>query len=187
MKKIATLIILSSLFSVCCLGQLTTKEKKAIIDSLTVELNDTTTLMTKTENELQSMINLMNLSLEKDSLFPYQKFDSVVYSIYENYHKIKPPDWDKRKVIKSKLIEINRANELLKLINNPLNFQWGECGTPVTEAKLEFWSNGKVIATVEFACSHVQLICKPENLLIRWGILNENGNKLLDNIGIWNL
>ncbi len=187
MKKIATLIILSSLFSISCLGQITIIEKKAIIDSLMVELNDSSTILTKTENEIQSMIDLMKLSSEKEeSLFPYQKFDSVIYSVYENQHKIKPQDRDKRKVIKSKLIEKNRANELLELINNPLNFQWGECGTPVTEAKLEFWSNGKVIATVEFACSHGQLFCKPENLMIRWGVLNERGNKLLDNIELWN-
>lgn len=179
-----TIIFILSVISVSCFGQLTKTEKEKIIFSLKAELHDSTTIRTKTKKEISSMITIMEKNLVKDSLFPYQVADSVVYSVYETHIGVKPENLLKRKIIKAKTIETKKTIKFLELINNPLNFQWGECGTPIIEAKLEFWKNGVVFATVKFACSHGQLFCDPKNEMIRWGVLNDKGNEILEKIGL---
>jgi len=178
MMKAYSILFILILLNINCFGQFTKTEKVNIIYSLKAELDDSTTILTRTEGEINSMINLMEINLVKDSLFPNQEFDSVVYSLFESHKK---PD----KIIYTKSIDKNQTIEFLRLINNPLNFKWGECGTPITEAKLEFLKNGVIIASVSFACSHGQLFCEPKNEMIRWGYLNEKGNEILDKIGLW--
>ena len=178
-------VFIQTLMFFQCFGQLTKTEKEKIIYSLKEELNDSITIMTRTEGEIYSMINLMEKNLVIDSLFPYQVSDSVVYSVYENYIGVEPVNWKKRKIIKTKTIENEKTIKFLELLNNPLNFQMGECGTPIIESKLEFWKNGVVFATVDFACSYGQIFCEPKNEMIRWGVLNDKGNEILDKIGLW--
>jgi hypothetical protein len=185
MKKTAVILTLVFLLTAMSYGQYSKQEIIQIKDSLKQELTDSLAKPANTKKELKSMIRLLNHNLKNDSLFPYQQFDSVVYSQFEDWLMLEPDKMSERKIIKKKTIEQDKVNSLLRLINNPLNFQWGECGTPVREAKVEFWHKGKIMATIDFACSFGQIFCEPENILIRWGVFNEKGNKILDNIGLW--
>lgn len=74
---------------------------------------------------------------------------------------------------------------IINWINDPNNFAYGECGTPVPEAHILFFNKGKKTGEIIFACGHGQISCNPENILINFGGINEMGNKKLDEIAPW--
>lgn len=71
---------------------------------------------------------------KKDSLYPKAKFNAVkVTQVVKGLFK------------KVRYMNENQVNRLLKVINNPLNFEWSET-TFEADVKVEFLQDGKVIA-----------------------------------------
>ena len=69
-----------------------------------------------------------------DSLFPQAKFNAVkITQVVEGLSK------------KVRYMNENQVNRLLKVINNPLNFEWSET-TFEADVKVEFLQDGKVAA-----------------------------------------
>ncbi|MCH2232468.1 MAG: hypothetical protein MK105_19180 [Crocinitomicaceae bacterium] len=169
-------ILLFSLISIYGFTQHSTEKIKSIQDSMRLELSDT--VKSKwVKPELHSMIQLLNTP---DSLFPYLPYDSVLYFRYGTNDNFEPAHWNKinsEHVIDSKILPIEKVTKILTVINNPLNFKWGECGTPLIEGAIVFYNSGIEIARIEHACSGGQIFTEPDNALIRWGILNEQGYK----------
>lgn len=157
------------------------EEIKSIQDSIRLELSDT--LNSKwVKSELNKMIELLN---SPDSLFPYTGYDSVTYFRYGTKDKFEPSHWNKiysEYVFESKSLTAEEVTSILTTINNPLNFNWGECSTPVIEGAIIFYKSGNQIAKVERACSGGQIFTTPSNALIRWGILNDQGRRSLNKI-----
>lgn len=186
MSKILTILFSLILISVNSFGQYTKLETDNICGQLKKEISKLDTSNKFLREEIILMINILRKNIGKDSLFPFQKFDSVVYVQLEHFLLVRAEDLDKRKRVNRFVVKNDKVNKLLKVVNNPLNFDLGECGTPIREAYLEFWRNNKIIASINFACSLGQLFFFPENILSRAGVLNEKGNKELDKIEFWN-
>ncbi|MCB9197679.1 MAG: hypothetical protein H6600_04415 [Flavobacteriales bacterium] len=174
-------ILIIILISNYCHSQHSNEKLLAIKDSIQLEFNDT--LKSKwVKPELNEMLELLN---RPDSLFPYSRFDSVVYFQYGTKDKFEPAHWNKiysEYVIDSKNLSTKKVNDILIVINNPLNFKWGECGTPFIEGAIIFYHSGIEIARIAIACSGGQIYTEPNKALIRWGILNEQGYTALNKI-----
>mgnify|MGYP006156516227 CR=1 FL=1 len=52
-------------------------------------------------------------------------------------------------------IELNtkQAQRLIRLINNPLNFSWAECGTWTPSSRFDFYFEGKFVRSLDIGCS----------------------------------
>lgn len=124
---------------------------------------------------------------DSKKLFPYSIADSGIYIRYDEYDsKAKMSiELKERKPKFAKVLCKEKIAAIINWANNPNNFGYGECGTPIAEAHILFFSKGKKISEIIFACGHRQIICEPENVLINFGGLNEIGNKKLDEIAPW--
>ena len=158
-------------------GQTIKYEIKSIKDSIQVEIDDTV----KSQWVKNDLIRMQELLNNPDSLFPYVDFDSVCYIQYGTEKRFEPAHWNKIYMDyilgKSKLAS-GKIDTILNIVRNPLYFKWGECGTPFIESSIVFYKEGNEVAEIKSACSGGQLFFKPDNILARWGILNETGYEL---------
>ena len=126
--------------------------------------------------ELNAMITLLD---NPDSLFPYQAYDSAHHVFYGSDNDIEIGKWNEvyseYEYDRVKL-SADQEKSILAVINNPMNFSWGECGTPFISRAIIFYNSGNEIARIEFACSGGQIFTIPENPLIRFGSLTEQGD-----------
>ena len=172
LKQIITLVL--TLNFVWGYSQFSQEELLSIKDSIQSEINDSIKSKWK-KDDLLKMINLLD---KPDSLFPFTSYDSVYYIKYGTKDKIDLAKWNKKyteHVLDSKKLSNEDVNTILTIINNPLNFNWGECGTPFIEGAIIFYKSGNEIAKIKHACSGGQLLTEPDNALSRWGILSEVG------------
>lgn len=93
--------------------------------------------------------------IEKDgndslTLFPETKFDKII-------GKDAWVSWagQTSATIYGLGIELNveQSQRLIRLINNPLNFSWAECGTWSPSSRFDFYYKGKLIRTLDVGCS----------------------------------
>lgn len=176
MRLIKCYILISITFtSLNSIGQFSIEELTLIKDSIHSELNDSI----KSKWVINDLSNILITLDDQDSLFPFSEFDSAFYFTYGiKYKKFDPGTWNKvykDHILTSKKLTQNQINLVLKTINNPLNFKWGECGTPFIEGAIIFYKQGKEIAQISHACSGGQLFTSPNSILIRWGAFNEKG------------
>jgi hypothetical protein len=84
------------------------------------------------------------------TLFPECPFDKVVgkdaYGIWEHTEQT---------TIYGSEIELNESQvkRLMRIINNPLNFSWTECGTWTPSSQFDFYFEGKFVRSLEIGCS----------------------------------
>jgi hypothetical protein len=118
------------------------------------------------------MISILEKSkLDSVFLFPYSKHDSIVLLKVEN---------DCQKKIRA--LTLNERNKLIHLLNNPMYYQWCECGTPIPEYNFVIYLNGNIIANVYISCDREFVQCSPNNYLLRYGALKSTGELLLQSI-----
>lgn len=155
-------------------------DRQEIIHELEKELSDSL-IRNYFSEDINRMTGILQSS-EKDPsiLFPFQQIDSAIYSYYEPYQ-------EEKRALEGPGIRLcaEKQKLLIQLVNNPVLFNIGECGTPIPQARVDFYSEGLPVASIDFSCSHSQLHCTPENPLTRFGHLNEKGNELLDQIAPW--
>ncbi|MCH2225586.1 MAG: hypothetical protein MK066_12520, partial [Crocinitomicaceae bacterium] len=98
---------------------------------------------------------LKNLSVDHLSLFPYQEIDSALFYFYESASKEDEFITLENRHIKnvSKLC-IDKTKLLLNVINNPLNFGVGECGTNIPFSKVVLFNKGQEVGSVTFGCNY---------------------------------
>lgn len=118
-------------------------------------------------------------------LFPYSDFDSTVFILYETDgdqdHSI---DLKKRAIASVKVMCPAKANLLLNIVNNPLNYSIGECGTSIPFSQVVFYLRKKKVRELTFSCGYSSLFAKPENNMII-GNLNRQGDSLLTTLEPW--
>lgn len=112
-----------------------------------------------------------NCSDVKHLVYPYKTFDRVV--LYNSSQKLLGTE-----------LESDEINELLSIINTPLNFHWGETTFEI-ERIIVFEYSGQEIARLNImGNSNIQ--AAPENILMKFGGLESNGKaqlkKLLDSV-----
>jgi hypothetical protein len=71
---------------------------------------------------------------------------------------------------------------LIELVNNPINFQWSECGTPVPEYRFVLYNKGSEKAELSVSCLGGFIECKPNNILCRYGGLTIDGKLKLSTL-----
>jgi len=135
---------------------------------------------THQKNELHQFINGTSL------LFPYQPVDSALFYFYEPASKDDAHLNLAQRTIKDiSLICPEKTQLLLNVINNPLNFGIGECGTSIPFAKITLFSQGEEIGEITFGCQYSMISTTPESPMIT-GTLNAQGLRQLESIQIWN-
>jgi len=181
MKQISIFILLYFIvIATVCKAQFTETELNVIKDSIKLEIADTS----KSKWVKDELIMMQKVLAKPDSLFPYSKFDSVIVYQYSRKGRFEPAEWNtifREYIVSKNRLEATQVDTILKVVNNPLHFYWWECGTPFIECSILFFHKGKEIATIDCACSGEQLFFKPNNILGRYGVLNEKGFLLFHN------
>ena len=80
---------------------------------------------------------------------------------------------------------IDKTKLLLNVINNPLNFGVGECGTNIPFSKVVLFNKGQEVGSVTFGCNYSMISTYPNNPMITGG-LTDHGDSLLTSIKLWN-
>ena len=135
-------------------GEWTLKE---IVDSLYTDTLtyrntfDSTKADTFYLNRILKLIqNIRADSGDTSTLFPKAQYDKVTA-------KDALVQWNQNgfKVLygMSKTLTKTQAEELLRIINNPLGFTWSECGTWTPTARFDFYQEGEIVRTIDVGCS----------------------------------
>lgn len=160
-------------------------ETDSIIHQLQQELLDSTYNLFS--EMIESSVSILEESKFNENMrWPYNEVDSAFYEMYEpfdgNMEELDLTDRVLKKRIK--LCEA-KTKAILDLMNNPVLFSYGECGTAIPEACINFYSQGKIVGTITLACNHSQTSCTPKNYLNRFEAFNSEGDMLLDKIKPW--
>jgi hypothetical protein len=133
----------------------------------------------------QQMAILNKVSNDSFALYPYKKVDSALFYFYEVGSKEDEPlDFDSRQLKDVSLLSSDKTKLLLNVINNPLNFGTGECGTDIPFSKIVLFNKGQVIGDVNFGCNYTMIITPPSNPMITGGLADQ-GDSLLTSIKLW--
>lgn len=126
-----------------------------------------------TPNLLLKMVEMIENNLNDPAkLYPFSVVDSVVvfYPYFTN---------DNFELKRYRRLDNDNVRNLLHLLNNPLYYAWGDCGTPVEEYRFVFYSQKKVVGNTIISCDGNFVECEPENILIKCGGLNERGRNVI--------
>jgi hypothetical protein len=122
-------------------------------------------------DRIQELINdLKDDWNNSDSLFPMKPFDKI---------KISKSPWEWSQTLTNK-----QANKLLKIVNNPVSFDWAET-TNNTELIFEFYADGQVINTIELVSNHSVVktwTSWPEFKKMKFGHLNSQAQHELNDL-----
>lgn len=187
MKFVVYFFVLSILINYSCESN---SKKVDVFDSIssesncdTIPFNKDTILERFWKEEGQRTDSTPNLILkmaamvEKNindpvKLYPFSRVDSVV--VFYPYFTNK-----KIELKRYKRLDNDNVLNLLHLLNNPLYYSWGECGTPVEEFRFIFYSKKNVVGSTIISCDGNFVECEPENILIKSGGLNERGRNVI--------
>lgn len=157
-------------------------------DSIIFKLNQRINNHDLYEEEREALIrqktSIEQIKNDSTKLFPYSSFDSAIFTSYSKVDEFTLPLEERRRIYKAK-IDKKKAQKLLKIINNPLNYSGWACGTPIPSEQVKFYYKDSIIAELRFACAYGIVIAKPENNLI-WGGFNRTGDSLLRLINLKN-
>lgn len=115
---------------------------------------------------------------DTNSLFPQVGFDAVRA---RKAHSLEPLLWHESAVVLTE----EQVAKLLQLLNNPINFSWGECGTWEPDVRFEFLSDGYVLRQLDEGCGGQFMTDHPG---MKFGSLTEPRRReyraLLEEIGM---
>jgi len=134
------------------LFQDTLRDKEAIIQS------------TLYKEEVEKIINNVKLNCKnlKHTTYPFKKFDQVIYySLGVEFF--------------GKNLNDKEIEQFIELINNPLNFEWGET-TFVSDKLIVFKMDTKEIGRLEIMDEWI-IKSQPNNILSKYGALTKEGRK----------
>ncbi len=182
MKTIITILFV--IFELSANGQFNEFYNNNLIDSLLV---DTIVDDYWYKEKIKNLITQIKKDKgQTEKMFPYTAYDSVVaYRINEKYKETEKSIYIERVLVKGEInkelnlnngfkLSENHISKLLTLINNPLNFDWAECGTPIPYGLIIFYRKNKPVSFIQLACSYQQIDCYPVNLRTKLGGLRDN-------------
>jgi hypothetical protein len=142
-------------------------------------------------SEIESLIRTKHFKI-----FPDNIIKGKILEINQNYDT-GPGTTDFKKIITwtfnrkgelNPLLDTSKGNfvdsasiqELIKFVENPLNFSWGECGTFVPFYIILLQDhNNNIISAISIACGFTQIDLYPYDPRIKTGGLNEQSMKEL--------
>ena len=122
-----------------------------------------------------------------DKMFPFSAYDSVIIfnsdvhekSLYphaidfDHYKKHNEIRWaDKFKYKRVKRLKKKETDHFLRIINQPRNFGFAECGTTFPEQIIMFYSADSICASVVFGCDFGQILSYPFNYRNKFGSID---------------
>ncbi|HCS20928.1 MAG TPA: hypothetical protein DIW47_10290 [Bacteroidetes bacterium] len=158
-----------------------------IVDTLRKELLDTA-LVENFEIMIEHKIRYLSYAnCDNSLLFPNQEVDSAVYMGGYALNELNSNDFrlESRKPGFATILCKEKIDAMIHFMNDPANFFYGECGTQIPEAHILFFSQGKQVARVVFACGHSQISYEPETPMTNFGGLSDIGGNKLDQIKPW--
>lgn len=111
------------------------------------------------------------------------RFDSIVlveYSMTEkepliifwgNFFDTSKTEYEKERFTSS----LSLARSIMNYLNNPNNYNWSECGSPIAEHELQLFEKGNLILRIVISCDYSQVHLSKKNEIIKYGALNERG------------
>lgn len=69
-----------------------------------------------------------------------------------------------------------QSQSIVDYLNNPNNYNWSECGSPIAEHELQFYKKGKLCLRLVISCDYSQVHLSEKNEIIKNGALNERGS-----------
>jgi len=137
------------------------------------------------KEKIISLVDTMHFDKgDSNKMFPFSTYTRVEsYDINEEYFKTENIKYYEKVFIKgeinSKLIEDSGITlndiqiiKLLDFINNPLNFNWSDCGTPLTSKLIVFYNKSEIKSIIQISCYSQQIICYPYNVRSKLGGIN---------------
>lgn len=187
-------------------GQIQTKSKRIIIDSILADTVGLQDLVLK--NEMVELANLIQKEKGiEEELFPYSTFDSVVvyrfnketplfleYRSEKERKELAPIRIYRKGVLRKDLLfeDGRKLNEqqvrcLIGFINDYRNFSWGYLSSPdFTKGIIAFYRHNKIMSHIHISSQNV-MTCVPRNDRTKHGILSNDTDKfksLLIDIGM---
>jgi len=161
-------------------------ELDSILNGMQAKLNDSL-WFNYWQYEHRNIISELNAFKDgTKKLFPYSNFDSTVFIFYEPYDDLDNASNLEKRTIKNYSVLCNaKADLLLKVINNPLNYSTGECGTSIPFSQVVFYLKGSKVGELTFACNYSSIGSSPKNTMV-FGNLNSRGDSLLNLVKPWN-
>lgn len=121
----------------------------------------------------------------ENRLFPYSDFDSTIFVFYEQESDlVRTNDMDRRAIRDVSVLCQEKANLLLNVVNDPLNYSTGESGTVIPFSQVTFYLKKKKVGELTFSNNYSSISSLPENTMI-FGDLNSRGDSLLDLVKPW--
>ncbi len=187
MKAIVTILFI--IIGLSANGQFNEFYNNKLIDSLLVDTVVDDYWYKEKINNLITQINKDKGLTE--NMFPYACYDSVVtYQINIKYGFTENSKYLEKVFVKGEInknlkltngfkLTPKQIDKLLSIINNPLNFSWGECGTPIPSSLIVFYSNNKMLSLVQLSCGYQQIDCYPINFRTKLGGLTDSRVQLI--------
>lgn len=160
-------------------------QAEEILEELEVRYQDSV-LSTFWSTEYKKQLAVLN-KFKKDSfgLFPYQQVDSALFYFFEPIQKEDGAiPLSKREMKDVSVLCLEKVDALLNVINNPMNFGFGECGTNIPHSKVELFNRGEIIGEIVFGCNYSMISTNPKSPMVTGG-LTERGDSLLTLIKLW--
>ena len=188
MKYLAITIIIFSYLSTY--GQQNEFYNRSMIESI---FADTLVNSDWYKDHIRNLVKLIDQDKGlPNKMFPFIRCDSVVaYKFNQKYRSTGNSNYIIDNVVNNgeiaKDIELeygkkmtdDQVQKFLSIINNPMNFDWSECGTPITYGLIIFYKNEQIEAFVQLSCGYSQVACYPMNLRTKFGALRNSKVELL--------
>lgn len=134
------------------------------------------------KERIRELVNVINQDKgDKSKMFPFSEYDSVIaYKFNKKYFHSEDSKEMERVFYKGKIrkdlnlvngykLNKNQIEKILGFINNPLNFSWAECGTPITFGLIVFYHKDEMKALIQLSCGFNQIDCFPINKRTKLG------------------
>ena len=154
-------------------------------------LRDTVVDDNSYKEKIRELVTVMHQDKgDKSKMFPFSEYDSVIaYKFNKKYFHSEDSKEMERVFYKGKIrkdlnlvngykLNENQIEKLLGFINNPCNFSWAECGTPITFGLIVFYRKQEMKAIIQLSCGFNQIDCFPINKRTKLG-------KVTDEKAVW--
>ncbi len=74
------------------------------------------------------------------------------------------------------VLSLKHVKSIVNYLNNPNNYNWSECGSPIAEHELQLYEKGKLKLRIVISCDYSQVHLSEKNEIIKHGALNERGS-----------
>ena len=162
--------------------------QKSIVEKLYADTvgNDSASIRILTQEIKRRQKDTLALQLLKYTHVVAYRINESYFTGQSDFRQSEPysiVDWSTKelstKTSKPQKLTKEQIQTLLYIYNNPDNFIWAECGTPIPIAGFVFYKKNKIIGYIDIACDFGHTDSNPRILQTKWGALSPQGIKQL--------